>query len=676
VEWKKQKGIPTTIINVSEIGNSSSKIMNYIQDFYDGSDLAWVLLVGDAAEVATPSSFGGASDPSYSKVSGGDDYPDIFVGRFSAENINHVQTQVQRSVEYEISPQLADWYHRATGIASDEGPGHYNEYDDEHMALIRLDLLSYNYDLVDEIYDPGATASQVTNALNNGRGFVNYCGHGSSVSWGTTGFSNSNINSLVNDNMLPFIISVACVNGEFNYGTCFAEAWLRATNGGNPTGAVATYMSSINQSWSPPMYAQDEAVDLLTAESSVTFGGICFNGSCLMIDVVGYGGVEMFDTWHIFGDPSLQLFTDTPSSMTVNHPGTIPPLGTQYDVDVPGIEGALCALYFDGVLYGSAYTSSSGSVTIEITESLPYGETLILTVTALNRFPFFGAVHVMEPSGPFVVYNSYTVDDALGNNNGSPDAGESLILGLQLDNIGPEDASGVTAVISSTDPYVIIGDDSEYFGSIPGNGTGYIADAYSLDIAPETPDAHEIHFELAISCDPDHSWNDGFSMPVSAPVLEYADLIIDDAAGNGDGILDPGETAEFIVVLTNGGSVTAASVSGILSTDDGLISITDPDGFFGDIEPAGNGDNSGDVFIVTVDESYPVGQFATFDLALEGDLGYTTDVQFGVLVGLMGIPTLSEWGIAVLSLLLLALGTAATIKKRKTQYHREKARAA
>ena len=84
--------------------------------------------------------------------------------------------------------------------------------------------------------------------------------------------------------MLPAILSVACINGQFNGYTCFAEAWLRATHNGEPSGAIATYMSSINQSWNPPMDAQDESIDLLVAEAKTTFGGICYNGSCMMIE--------------------------------------------------------------------------------------------------------------------------------------------------------------------------------------------------------------------------------------------------------------------------------------------------------------------------------------------------------------------------------------------------------
>ena len=82
----------------------------------------------------------------------------------------------------------------------------------EHIDNIREDLLDYTYTIVDQIYDPTATSVMVTEAINDGRSIVNYCGHGSPTSWGTTGFNNNNVNTLTNDNMLPFICSVACNN--------------------------------------------------------------------------------------------------------------------------------------------------------------------------------------------------------------------------------------------------------------------------------------------------------------------------------------------------------------------------------------------------------------------------------------------------------------------------------
>lgn len=340
VAHRNSRGINTTAVGVSTIGNNSTSIKNYIQSVYNTSDLAFVLLVGDYLQVATPSASGGAADPTYALVAGGDSYPDILVGRFSAETPAHVDTQVQRTIEYELMPANAqDWFMRGTGIASNQGPGDDGEYDYQHVDNIRVDLLGYGYTVVDQIYDPTGTAAQVSNALNAGRGIINYTGHGSTTSWSSTGFSNTDVNALINDNMLPFIFSVACVNGEFDGYTCFGEAWLRATHGTEPTGAIGAYMSSINQSWDPPMCAQDEFVDLLVAEAYVSFGALCFAGSCQMIDEYGSGGVEMFNTWHIFGDPSLQILVFGPFAPETQNLDVETDQNTFTDIALMGTDG-------------------------------------------------------------------------------------------------------------------------------------------------------------------------------------------------------------------------------------------------------------------------------------------------------------------------------------------------
>jgi hypothetical protein len=324
VDHKNAIGINTTAVGVSTIGNTSTAIKDYIQGVYNQGNLAFVLLVGDAAQVATPSASGGASDPTYSKLAGSDNYPDIMVGRFSAETAAQVDTQVQRSVEYEENAATTlPWFWKGVGIASAQGAGQgdQGQADYVHMDEIRGWLMNMTppYNPVDQIYDTnGGTAAMVTTALNQGRGIINYCGHGDQTSWGTTGFSNSNVQALQNDNMLPFIVSVACLNGSFNNGTCFAEAWLRSTHNGEPIGAIATYMSSILQDWASPMEAQDEFNILYTQiepNDYFAYGTLCFAGSCSMMDQYGStngsSGCNMFNTWHVFGDPSIRIVGTT-----------------------------------------------------------------------------------------------------------------------------------------------------------------------------------------------------------------------------------------------------------------------------------------------------------------------------------------------------------------------------
>ncbi len=631
VEWKNQKGMKTRLVNVSTVGNTGAQIKNFIQAWYDSTDLAYVLLVGDAAQVATYLLSGDASDPSYAKVAGADYYPDIFVGRFSAENAAHVQTQVQRVIDYEKNPSGTNWFRMAAGIASDEGPGHFGEYDYQHMNNIRTDLLANGYTTIDQIYDPGATAAQVSTALNAGRGFVNYCGHGSTTSWSTTGFSNTNVNALTNVGKLPFIFSVACVNGDFDGTTCFGEAWLRASSGGNPSGAMAAYMSSINQTWNPPMDAQDEAVDLLMAKTKTTFGGICYNGSCRMIDINGSGGADMFNTWHIFGDPSLLLRTDNPTTMAVAHSDDLLFTATQFSVTVSGVAGAQCALYHNGILFGSAFTDALGQAIIPISGTLPLGQGVLLTVTAFNKIPYIDTILVIAPTGPYIVFDSCIVNDLPGNGNGSIDYGESVFLGIRFRNVGPDTARNVVALLSSSDPYVLITDNSANYGSIAGNsGIGYVADGFSISIAADIPDNHAIPFHLDISGSALDNWVCDFLMVAHAPNLIFASATINSGGNN---VLDPGENGIISVTVNNYGGAAAEAVTAQLFENDPYIDVIDASGYFGDIPASGGGNNDGDPFSLSISPTCPRGRQGQFSVVLAGTRGFVDTLAFSLVIG-------------------------------------------
>ena len=149
-------------------------------------------------------------------------YPDLAIGRFSASNAAEVTVQVNKTINYEQNPNQTFWDKgpsiasgESPGIASGEGPGDDNERDFERIDVIKENkLLPNQYSSITEIYTNGSS-SQVSSAINSGAHVINYAGHGSQTNWGTTGFSNNNINSLSNGDKLPIIFSVACVNGAF-----------------------------------------------------------------------------------------------------------------------------------------------------------------------------------------------------------------------------------------------------------------------------------------------------------------------------------------------------------------------------------------------------------------------------------------------------------------------------
>ncbi|MDY0017334.1 MAG: C25 family cysteine peptidase [Candidatus Delongbacteria bacterium] len=415
IEWKRQKGFKVTTSQVATGTNVKTTVANA---YSSNPNILYVQLVGDWADIKCDLGGGDNSpmDPMLGDISGSDSYPELIVGRFSANSTADVTVQVDKAINYEKNPDMAGtWYRTGLGIGSPDGSGigDDGEIDYAHIDIIKENkLLPYTYTTVNEAYS-NPTATTVANYVNAGLGIINYCGHGANTYWVTSSYSNTNIASSTNGSKLPFIISVACVNGEFDVTTCFAEAWLRKSGGG----AVATLMATINQPWTQPQVAQDYMNDILVggynystlpgdadyspiaSDKRTTFGAITMNGNVLMLTEDGTSSAfDTIETWTIFGDASLQVRTDTPKALTVSN--TSVTVGTPFTTNVKAaganFQNALVSLYQNGNTF-SGFTDTSGNVTIP--QTLVAG-TAKLTVTGYNTGTTFQDVTVSTGSTP------------------------------------------------------------------------------------------------------------------------------------------------------------------------------------------------------------------------------------------------------------------------------------
>ena len=591
VDWKTRRGMEVEVVDVTTAGSTAPAIQQFIAGRYVSSQISFVLLVGDAAQVPTLSASGGASDPSYGFINGQDSYAEVIIGRFSAETDPDVATQVQRVIDYERYPDPSGTsFGKGVVVASDQGPGDDNEYDWEHAVNMRSDLIGFTYTQVDELYDGtqvGTTDAagdpsnmDLFNLFQSGIGLMTYTGHGSSTSCATTGLSNNDVQNMTNTGKLPFIWSVACVNGEFDMpgGPCFAEKFLRAQVNGQPTGAVATLMSSINQSWNPPMDGQDEMVDILAqsypGNMKFTFGGISVNGCMHMNDTYGSAGADMTNTWHCFGDPSLLVRTATPISMTVSHLPVVP-LGTTGLLVNCSLDEALVALTLNGQLLATAVVSN-GVATLNF-NPLNSTDTLHVTVTGFNALPYEGNVLVIPLNGPYVLAQQAGIAEPVGNGDGAVDYSETIHADVQLQNIGPQDAVNVQCQFSTSDPYVnLLSVNPIPAGTLAGNSAVTLAGALQYEVAAIVPDQHVVQFTLTLSDSAGNTWSGLVQQVLQAPVLEAGMLVfLDSLTGDGDGQLEPGETAYIIVEVNNTGHSDSPSPSsaGLQSSFGSLVII-------------------------------------------------------------------------------------------------------
>ena len=557
VDWKNQSGRPTTLVSLTEAGgNSDTQIKNYIQSIYNDHhrNLAFVLLVGDYADLTPHSMSGGRSDNWFVMLDGSDYYTEAFIGRFSVNNVNDVTHQVNKVLYYERDmTSNVTYVDKGLGIGCiGAGSGHFGEDDYQHIDYIRDSLLHYTYSTVTELHGGGggASTSSISAAINSGVSIINYCNHGSETSWGVANYSTSNVNALTNDNKWPYIISVACLNGQFNYssGDCFAEAWMKATNNstGVPTGAIGGMFSWISQPWIPPMYGQDEMIDILCEWRSTdlynhTMGGTSLNGSMYILDAVPSDNGETHNTWLLFGDPSLLLRTDNPTDINLTcNPSQLLVGMTTLTVNAMDVDYGIATLSMNGEVLASAQIAN-GSATLNFDAVSTVGDAT-LTVIAFNKVTEIQTIEVIPAEGAFLTVSGCTPNSSV--------VGTPTQMSMNIQNLGedPTLASG-TATISCQDENLYIITGSTNFDIVPGGETIELEDAFTFAIAEDV--ANGTHFQIDITMTSgEETWTGKTFVTAAAPDCTISSITNTD--------LDPGmEDGVVTFVITNEGDADA-----------------------------------------------------------------------------------------------------------------------
>ncbi|MFU8845122.1 MAG: hypothetical protein ACNA7V_15070, partial [Bacteroidales bacterium] len=134
--------------------------------------------------------------------------------------------------------------------------------------------------------------------------------------------------------------------------------------------------------------------------------------------------------------------------------------------------------------------------------------------------------------------------------------------------------------------------------------------AFAMTIAGNVPDQHPVSFDLDITADPGNAWSSNFFITINAPDFTTGNFAVDDAAGNGNGKLDPGETVNIIVEVSNTGHSESPPATGTLLCASPYINIISNSFSIG---PVPSGSTAYASFPVEVSPAAPVGTTVTFN---------------------------------------------------------------
>lgn len=624
VDWKNQSGRPTTLVSLSTAGgNNAQNIKNYIQNFYDdpSHNLEFILLVGEYNDL-TPYCIEAGYDSKYSdnwfgKLEGNDNYLEALVGRLSVANAADADVQVNKIIYYERDIMTdATWGNKGMGIGYyGAGSGHYGEDDYQHIDLIRDTLMHYTYSQVTEHHGGSggdASVATISGTTNEGISIINYCNHGSVTSWGVAGYSTSDVAALTNDGKLPIVWSVACLNGQFDTGTCFGESWLRATNNatGAPTGAVGGMFSWISQPWIPPMYGQDEMVNILTEWRSTdlfnhTLGGASLNGSMDILDKQPNDSYQTFNTWLLFGDPSLMVRTNIPTEMGMSTSPEVLMIGmSTLEISAEAAYG-IASLHNGEEIIASAKIID-GSATLEFPALNTVGE-LTLTVIGYNKVTDVRTLEVLPAEGAYISVDAFTP--------GNVPVNEEQLMSMTFKNVGVDPTTGVTDVtLTCDDPNLTLTDSEASFDVLGANETITLTDEFAFTVAPGVADGTRIQINVNMTCD-GNTWTGKAKITVGAPIVEFGGFQC-------MGGYTPGESQNVVVSFNNVGHYMATNAIVTASSQSSYVSFTNETVEIGTIDAEGNGVA---MFNVIIDEACPTTEVIdlTFNLTADNEVTAT-----------------------------------------------------
>ena len=539
---------------------------------------------------------------------------EVYIGRAAVSGIAEAAVFVNKVISYEATGLTAGWTNRVLFAAEVLFPGDYPEgnyinldgalYADQQVNDFIIPCTDMEYMRMYQTdtlfpWDTQLTRAALIDTLNTGRyGILNQIGHGSFfvMSVADMNFTTTNADLLTNGDHLFMIYALNCASGAFDK-SCLLERFVKNPNGGSvcSIGSVrAAFPNNSNnyqQEFFSYLYCTGEMrVGRLVALSRLPFIGLT---------TANYLDRWTFENYTLLGDPTLPIWSGTPSVVEVAGPSGLG-LGPQmlsFAVTEGGnpVENALVCIAKDGESHVFGSTDDLGMVDLEFLPSTTGNATL--TVTGKNL-----ALQVQQlpvtAGAAFASLSTMTVEDdggggSFGNGNQTIESGEVIALSALLEETGGSGTSGLTGVLSCPDTAIIILTDTTAFPALSAGGNSAAQSPFLVYFNSAISGASEITFQIDVTDGMD-SFVSMWSVVVETPEVEVVSMDWEDQTyGNGNGNLESGERIRITARLKNFGAGTANEITGYLRTDEPDVALYDSVATWTDMGPLD--DTSGSV---------------------------------------------------------------------------------
>lgn len=382
VDWKRSVGylVDTVFTGTPEVGTTFRSIASYIRSQYISATVerpapTYLILVGDTAQLPTEKysyymnyygQMDHISDLHYACMTLGDNLPDCYYGRLSAQTVGQLQPQLQKILMYEKyefpDPSFLDRALLVAGIdggmSGDYGYTHADPamdyaaslYVNGHNGYRSVKEFKNNTSITPHVANLSVQANAAYNEeyirslYSEGAGLINYSAHGQWNGWHSPRMSNEHVSSMSNSQRSGVIIGNCCLTGKFDEPVCFAEALMRA----NSYCGAAAYIGASNSTyWDEDFYwavgirpsigggmqheyhpASRGAYDWMFhthnedfSQWATSLGAVLTAGNMAVERSASNLNSYYWQIYHLFGDPSMMPWTTQAKEMPISYSG-------------------------------------------------------------------------------------------------------------------------------------------------------------------------------------------------------------------------------------------------------------------------------------------------------------------------------------------------------------------
>ncbi|MBN1861271.1 MAG: hypothetical protein JW840_07415 [Candidatus Thermoplasmatota archaeon] len=452
-EWRHLSGIETKVMKWSDIGTTAADFRSYTENAYTNWELppSFILIVGDADHVPVNYLFANpyhgtptATDLWYACIGTADYLPEMHSARISVENSTQVTWIVNKILDYSKTPYMDENWFDDVLLAAKQESGRYFVYTSERIYDF-LNPLGYSCNRQYQGTSPPGSTQGVIDAINGGVIIANHRDHGAAendgysyTGWSAPQFDTTHIQtSIFNGRKYPVMYSLNCDSGWFDGETdsepgnyeSIGEIGLRVAERGFVAVLASTRVSYSGYNdefccglydamWSnfDPAYPNGGSANPFTTEVYRTAQVMNYGKLWMYDKYVVPGGCSpypwtpsatvsraTFEEFHMHGDPSMEIWTQFPQTMTVTHPDAVSFQPSSINVTVTNasmgpVEGALVCVSQENGLYAKGLTDETG--TAELYLEPQNGDAITIVVTSHNYLPNIGTIQVFVSDPP------------------------------------------------------------------------------------------------------------------------------------------------------------------------------------------------------------------------------------------------------------------------------------